>query len=258
MKIYLDLVLLINFFFDFILLFGVKYLLKKRTKLIRLIIGSLIGSCSILFLFIPLNNISLFILKIIISILMITATFGAKNFLKTYLYFYVLSIFLGGIMYFINDTFSYKNQGLVFFSNGLSINFIVMIIISPLVLYFYIKDKKNYETSKNNYYQVDIYINSKKYCLTGYLDTGNILKDPYKKRPVIIVNHEKLSFANKKKILVPYQTITNQGLMTCIKPDKVVIDDREIYNCLIGKSDNKFNLNDSDCILPNKFKEELS
>lgn len=257
MKIYLDLVFLINVFFDFILLFGVKYLLKKRTKLHRLIIGSLVGGSSIFFLFIPLNSFSLFILKIIISIVMILVTFGSKNFLKTYVYFYVISIFLGGIMYFLNNTFSYKNKGIVFFSNGFSINFLVMIIISPIILYLYIKDKKNYEENKKNYYQVDIYINQKKYCLTGYLDTGNTLTDPYKKRPVIIVKNDDIVFPYEKSILVPFQTIANNGLIKCIKPDKIVIENKEISNCLIGKSETEFKLNDSDCILPNKLKEEL-
>ena len=65
MKIYLDVIIFINFFFDFVLLFGVNYLLKLRKSLIRLVIGSIIGGLSILSLFISLNSFSLFILKII-------------------------------------------------------------------------------------------------------------------------------------------------------------------------------------------------
>ena len=162
MKIYLDLVLFINFFFDFILLFGVNKLLKKRAKLYRIILSSIFGSISILFLFIPINNISLFILKLIISIIMILIAFGDKNFKKTYLYFYILSIFLGGVMYLLNDTFSYKNKGIVFFSNGLSINLIVMIIISPIVIYYYVKEKKEYKNMSNNTYLIDIYVDNTK------------------------------------------------------------------------------------------------
>ena len=257
MKIYLDLVIFINIFFDFLLLFGVKYLLKKRTKCIRLILGSGIGGVSIFFLFIPLNTISLFLLKIIISIVMILVSFGEKNFLKTYLYFYILSIFLGGIMYFLNYTFSYKNEGLVFFSDGLSINFIVMFILSPILLYLYIKEKKHRKENQSNYYLVDIYIKDKKYQLTGYLDTGNTLKDPYKKRPVIITNDKRFQPLIDQAILVPYETIGNKGIIKCMKPDKVVIENKEFLNCLIGKSNKEFKLDDSDCILPNKFKEEL-
>lgn len=188
---------------------------------------------------------------------MILVSFGEKNFLKTYLYFYILSIFLGGVMYFLNYTFSYKNKGLVFFSNGLSINFIVMFILSPVILYFYIKEKKQKGENQSNYYLVDIYIKDKKYQLTGYLDTGNTLKDPYKKRPVIITNDKRFQPLIEQAILVPYETIGNKGIIKCMKPDKVVIENKEFLNCLIGKSNKEFKLDDSDCILPNKFKEEL-
>lgn len=257
MKIYLDLVLFINFFFDFIILFGTKIILKKRIKPIRLIGGSIVGGFSILFLFIPLNTFSLFILKIIISMIMILITFGEKDFFKTYLYFYILSIFLGGTMYFLNNTFSYKQKGLIFFSNGLSINFIVMIIISPIIIYLYVKEKKEHTNTYNNIYKVDIIIKNKKYILNGYLDTGNNLTDPYKKRAVIIVNSKKIKFNENKYILVPYKTISETGIIKCIKPDKIIINNQEFNNCLIGESKKEINLNNSDCILPNKLKEEL-
>lgn len=257
MKIYIDLVLFINFFFDFLLLFGLNILMKKRANILRIIISSIVGSSSILFLFMPLNTISLFILKLIISIVMILIAFGEKNFKKTYTYFYILSIFLGGVMYLLNNTFSYKNKGLIFFSNGLSINFIVMIIISPLVIYFYIKEKKEYNNTYQNTYIIDIYIDNNKYSLLGYLDTGNTLKDPYKNRPVIITDTKLIDFNIKKCILVPYETISNKGLIKCIKPDKVIINEKEFKNCLIGKVNKEIKLNDSNCILPNKFKEDL-
>ncbi len=257
MKIYLDAIIIINFFFDFILLIGTNYLLKRRAKLLRIFLGSLVGSLSLLFLFLPLNSFSLFILKIIISILMILTTFGDKNFTKNYLYFYILSIFLGGTMYFLNHTFSYKNKGLVFFSNGIGINFTIMLILSPILLYFYIKEKKSFNQNYTNYYEVDIYLKRKKYCLTGYLDTGNTLTDPYKKRPVIILNFQKINFGLEESILVPYKTISDQGLIPCIKPDKVVINHKEFKNCLIGQSLKNFQLKNSDCILPNIFREDL-
>ena len=257
MKIYLDLVFIINFFFDFVLLFGTKYILKKRIKLIRIFLGSIIGGLSIFFLFIPINSISLFIFKIIISIIMIIVTFGEKDFFKTYLYFYILSIFLGGTMYLLNNMFSYKNEGIIFFSNGLSINFIIMLILSPIIIYLYVKEKKEHDNTYNNIYKVEIYLDGNKYILNGYLDTGNNLFDPYKKRPIIIINNKIIKFDLKKYILVPYKTISESGIIKCLKPERIVINNIEYKNYLIGESKEKIYLNNSDCILPNKLKEEL-
>ena len=202
MTIYLDLVFLINLFFDFILLTATKYILKQSTKLYRLILGSFIGSLSIFLLFLDINSLELFIFKIIISIFMILISFGKKDFIKNYIYFYIISIFLGGSMYFLNYTFSSKHQGLIFFSNGISINFIVMIILSPIIIYYYVKEYKNYKNTTSNCHLVSLYINNKKYNLKGYLDTGNTLIDPYKKRGVILLNMDNFKIKNNNKFIV--------------------------------------------------------
>ena len=79
MKIYLDLVFFINFMFDFLLLLTVKILLKRQVSGKRILLGSLIGALSILFLFLPLNSITLFLLKVIISLGMTAVAFGIKD-----------------------------------------------------------------------------------------------------------------------------------------------------------------------------------
>ena len=58
------------------------------------------------------------------------------------------------------------------------------------------------------------------------MDTGNNLVDPYKKRPIILVNYEKIKkyITNKKELLVPYNSINNNGLLRCIKVLKIEID----------------------------------
>ena len=257
MKIYLDLIFLINFFFDFLLLFATKIILKEKTKLKRLLLGALIGSLSIFFLFLKINTLTLFLLKIVISTIMVLVCFGKNNFLKTYIEFYVVSIFLGGGMYLLNQTFSYKNNGLIFLSNGISINFIVMIIISPFIILFYIKQSKQVKNTLRNCYTFDLYINKNKYTLKGYLDTGNTLKDQYKGRGIILMDTSKLDLKTKNIIYVPYKTITNNGVIPCIKPEKIVIDDKEYKNLLIGNIKNRFQLENADCILPNCLKEDL-
>ena len=63
MKVYVDLVMIVNFILDFILLLGVSMLLKRNVNLKRVIFGSFIGGLSIIILFIPMNVITLFIFK---------------------------------------------------------------------------------------------------------------------------------------------------------------------------------------------------
>ena len=91
MKIYLDLI----FSFDFILLLTVSIILRRNTKIIRLILGSIIGSLSTFLLFLNLNNIELFLYKLFISIIMILIIFKYKNIkytLKNMEYLYIIRI----------------------------------------------------------------------------------------------------------------------------------------------------------------------
>ena len=121
MKIYLDLVIFLNFFFDFLILFGVRVVLKKNTTLKRLLLGALVGSLTIFSLFIPFTTITLFFLKILLSVVIILTTFGKKGFFQSILYFYLISIILGGGLYLFNISFSYENKGLMFYKSGVTI-----------------------------------------------------------------------------------------------------------------------------------------
>ena len=80
MTVYVDIVFLINFIMDFYILSSLKFLLKLNTKLIRIILSSLIGGLSIIILFFKLNNLEINIIKFIISILMILIAFGKYKF----------------------------------------------------------------------------------------------------------------------------------------------------------------------------------
>ncbi len=219
------------------------------------------GSVSILFLFMPLSTISLFLLKLVTSIFMIFASFGYKDknyFKKNFIYLYIISIMLGGILYFLDITFSYENKGLIFLNNGLSINFIFLLIIGPILLYYYVKEQLNYKRNYTLMHKVEIVLDKKKYVYTGYLDTGNKLEDPYKKRAILLIYDKKLKFSYDDSILVPYKTLEGGGILKCRKIDSLKIDDEEVkQKILVGKSKDKFNIEGVDCILPNKIKEEL-
>ena len=258
MKIYLDLVFFLNFFFDFLILFGVRIVLKEHTSLKRLLLGSFVGSLTIFTLFINFNTISLLIYKIILSIFIIIVTFGKKNFLKNFLYFYLISIILGGSLYLLNISFSYNNKGVLFFNNGFKLNIILIIVVSPIIIYLYFIENKNYKNTYSNIYNIKIYFNNSLYNLRGMIDTGNELCDPYKKRNIIIINKNvKLNTNNKKIIYVPYKALNTNGVIKCYKPDEVIIGDKLFNNSLIGISNDFIELNSVDCILPNKFKEDL-
>ena len=258
MKIYIDLVLFLNFAFDFILLLSVSTILKRNAKINIIIKGSFIVSLSILLLFININNVTLFIFKLIISVLMIITSFGYKSvryFIKNMTFFYMSSIILGGFLYLLNIEFSYKNEGLVFYHNGLSINFIMLIILSPIIIYIYIKQCKSLKHNYNNYYKIDIHYKNETKKINSFLDTGNKLVTPYNKSPVILVNKKIFHNIDENYIYVPFNTVNNTGILECIKVDEVIIEGVGIRkNVIVGLTDS-IKIDGVDCILHTKLLE---
>jgi len=242
MKVYFEFILFINYLLDFLLLYGTKKILKNNVKSYRLIIASLIGSFSSPLIFLKLKTIPLLFIKLILSSSMIYISFGKRNFFKNIFYFYLLSIILGGTIYLFD-----LNSSLYF-------NYAILITISPLIVLLTVKEFLSYKTKYPNKYEVSIYIKNKLYSLEGFVDTGNRLTSLIKKEPVILVN---LKIPSKKKIYVPYKALNTEGVISCIRPDKVIVGNKEFNHCLIGLAKDKFNIDGSNCILPNKFKEEL-
>ena len=87
---------------------------------------------------------------------MILSTFSFKNFkyfISNITYLYISSIILGGGLYLLNNQFSYNNNGLLFSSNKFELNIIFLLIASPVIIYFYLKQLKLLKTKYNNYYK---------------------------------------------------------------------------------------------------------
>lgn len=213
MRIYIDLFFLFNTIMDIIIITSVSILLKRNTTYKRILISSLLGGISSLMLFTSINRL---LLELITIILMVIIAFKYKNiryFLTNILYTYILSILLGGLIYLFNSKVTLN----------IYLNYLVIIVLSIEVMTLYIKENKKIKNTYNNYYKVDIYFKDKeKISLIGFLDTGNNLYDPYKKRPIILV--DKKYQKEDKFILVPYHTINGEGLLKCIKPKKVYIE----------------------------------
>ncbi len=259
MKLYLDLIFLKNIWFDFLLLLSVSILLKRNIKLKRIILGSIIGGITFFILFINMNAITLLLFKIIVSILMIITTFSFKNIKYTFInisYFYLTSIILGGGMYLLNDLFSYSNKGLIFYKNGQGTNYIFLLILSPIIIFFYVKNSLKLKNEYSNYHKVDLLYKGKLYHLTGFLDTGNHLKDPFKKRGIILVNL-KLDYNLENVIYTPYHSLNNTSILKCLKIDKLYIDSIEFKNYLIGLATSNFKIDGVDCILHSSMKGKL-
>lgn len=239
--IYIDELIMLNFIIDFLILKTTSSILKLNTKTSRLIISSIVGEISLLYLFVSFNNIELTLFKLLIGIIMNLISFGyinLKDFIKNLLYFYMFSFFLGGTLYYL------KIESLVKYK--------YYILLIPIIMNILKKLTYNLKNIIKLRHKVTIYLkNGNVLYLNGYMDTGNTLVDPYTNKNVIIINKD----IKENFFLVPFKTIENSSLLKCFKPKKVYIDGiGERNDIVVGVTNKKFN--GFNCLLNYNLMEE--
>ena len=235
--VYVDLIILINFIFDFSLLLSVDLLLKRNASWIRVILGSLVGGLSIITMFIQFTKVPLFIFKILLSVFMSITTFNYRDFkytLYNVIYLYLLGIVLGGFVTYLYNEFQINRE--------YSIKYVILLVLSPLILIIYYKLMRKIKTNYNNRYTVLIDYENTHYEGVGFLDSGNKLVSPISGKPIILIEKEYITLHKLKLLPVPYNALNHHGILNCFKPEKVMINGIEIDNVLIGLSDVKFNI----------------
>ena len=248
MKIYIDLVLILNFCYDFLILLTVDTTLKRHMKIIRHIISSIIGSISVFILFLPFNSPILLLIKFLTSIIMILISFSYKNikyFLTNLTYLYMCSIILGGFLYLLENQFNNKDE------------YILLVIIAPIILYLYIKEHKKYMSIIKYHYQLKVvFRNNKVLICNGYIDTGNKLRDPITKKYIVLISKKLLiPYINiRSPIYVPFKSLNNNGLVECFPIKYININNVILTNYMVGIINN---ISDSDCLLNYKIMEDI-
>jgi len=253
MKVYLEIILIINFLLDFNILYIVNKILKRNSKIKKILLSSIFGNITLVFLFINISSLILFLIKVLLAIIMSIITYNFKNIkytLNNVTYIYMISTIFGGVLYFLEDNL---NNDLFYI--------IVILLLTPILTIEIIKYFNKIKSNYKYYYQIKINFNNNKNIeLNSFLDTGNKLIDPYTNKGIILVDINKIKKLVKIRspIYVPFKSLNNTGLIKCIKPVSIEINGLVFNNYLIGLSEQPFNIDGIDCLLNYKLLEELN
>ena len=249
--IYIDVLLCVNLLINYVILILEAKFLNLRIKRKRLILSALIGSFYSIFIFFDQINLllSLFI-KLLMSITIILIAYGfinTRSFVKSIVTFYFINFIFGGIIfciwYFISPKGIFIKNGIVYFD--ISPTFL---ILSTVVIYFSIKIYQYFlgeNDLHNSVCDLEILNKGKTVKLFAKVDTGNILKEPFSNKSVIVAEYESLKdilppevknyiqdnvedwTAKGKKTsllrVIPYSTVSGEGLLPAFIPEKVTI-----------------------------------
>lgn len=249
MTIYIDLLFILNFIYDFLLLLTVSLTLKRNISIKRIILGSLIGAISTFIIFIPINKYFLLLLKIITSLVMIIVTYQYKDlkyFINNVTYLYMCSVILAGFLYFLKIEFN-------------NLAYIISLAVAPLILYLYLKEQKKLKKIVNFYKKVIITLKNNQILeLNGFVDSGNKLKDPITNKYIILVNkkHLKGIYNIRSPMYVPIKTVNKNSLLECISIKNIKIDNKIYTDYLLGISDTFNGFDGVDCLLNYHLLEE--
>lgn len=231
--IYPDVLFLVNFLMDYIVLRGMNTFLNCSAKKLRCIFGALLGATySCLMLVMPSGYyfLKITVTYIVISYLMILIAFGKCNFkesIKRFVLLYIITYLLSGIM------------------NGLYLLWGVKNIITTIVVFIILKVCLNifshYTNRKSMYYDVVIEIDNKKISIRAFLDTGNSLREPISGKPVNIVEKtyidkliEDIDISTKYRY-IPFHSIgEDRGALDGIEADYLYIGKTKIIKPILA------------------------
>jgi len=252
--VYVELLFLEDLIYNYVILLTVSLLLTRITSIKKILVSSIIGTLSLITFILKIHNIIIILITFIFSLLMSIIAFTYKDIIytiKNICYMYISSIFIAGFIYLINTNIIPDIDSYI-------LKVIILILLAPIITIIYLKSINKLKNNYSNYYKLDIYLDEKnKITITGFLDTGNKLIDPYKQRPIILIKKEFIKIKSNKILLVPYKTVNSESLLKCIIPKKIYIHNIGYRkNFLIGLID-EVNIEGADCILHQKLLERI-
>lgn len=242
-ELYVDVLFLVNFMMDYILLLIVKKMLKCSATHGNICLGALLGSlltCVVVILPIPYAFLKFVLFHMFVNTCMIRVGLKIKtipSFVKALIMLYIGGFLLGGIMEYFSQ---YVRMGSLF---------LVIAIVSyymVLGIWRFISYIQRWNQSRC---KVDLYLNDKVYQVKALIDTGNSLRDPISGQPVSVLERKiakKLLEEKDEKNFryVPYRTIgKSEGVLPIFRVDRMCVHrdtDCWVDMPLLGISEEKF------------------
>lgn len=221
MIVYLDVIFVLNFIIDFLLLYLTARFAGSNVIVPRLLAGSIIGALyTVLLFFPPLSFLYTFVIKLLFSVVMIMVTFGFRRWLyllRHLALFYFVSFIAGGGMfalhYFWQDSISILSGVALIQTKGVVHPVTITVILLGIPLVWWISRNShrmigNAKRLGQLLGSVRIEVAGRSLDCIGLVDTGNRLYEPITRIPVMIIE-----LACIKEVLPPEVVrIAEQGV----------------------------------------------
>ena len=265
MVIYADVLVALNLYINFFLLWGTALLLKRKASRKRLVFSAFIGALGALIILLPALPFMLSaVYKIALGAAMTFAAFGKQkpfDFAVCALFFLIVNFIFAGVMnalwVFFAPTGMICENGVIYFNIP-----IAAIIAFTAAAFFLIKLVKlvlKKTSRKEKICEVKISAENAELTLKGLCDTGCYAEDIFNGTPVIVCEYDKISKIIPRDIenyftglsvdkirLVPLNTASGETLMPVFAARRILINNKPA-DAVIGVTKTKLG-GDIDCI----------
>lgn len=239
--IYADVLIVLNIYVNFILVLASSRITRSKVSNKRGIISAVYGSFYSLMILLPELDILLnMLIKIFAGATIVLIAFGfgnSKRFFINTVCFFTVNFVFGGVIFALyiwlepsfihfNNTYFYVDFSL------LLLIFVTAFLYTVLSIFRYFFDR-NMLLSDD--YRIIVKYKGNTAVLDGFADTGNSLVDFFSGKPVVICSREELSeiinipdnpeecLKIKGFRLIPYSTVSGEGMIPVFTPDEVTI-----------------------------------
>lgn len=235
MVIYVDILLALNWWIDFLLLLGVRRFMGGYGKSWRLAAGALVGALSCLTLFLPPISVWLSLLiRLTSAALMVTVAFGRhlrRDWFRRVLLLFALSAGLAGLCgalyFFLAPQGFYVFNGVVYYSVPPLV--LVALTVVCYGLLWLAEQLLRRRAPKEHLFRVSLTRAGHTVTFFCLYDSGNHLVEPFSGKAVLVVEREVaeklLTFIPAVSNLpagwrlIPYNTLGGNGLLPAFVPD---------------------------------------
>lgn len=249
--VYVDVLLVLNYGINTLLLLCTAKIAGRSPKRRKIVAAAVLGSVSSLTIFLPFTGILLSVcMKLFISAAIIFTAFSWENavqFCKLWFLFFAVNFFFAGAM--LGVWMLFTPRGMVYYNGIVYFNISFGVLIAATVLAYLLLSLSGRITRDSRLagglYEVEVALRGRSAFLTGLIDSGNRLYEPFSDLPVMVCGAQDISpllspellelvregryvsteFANLgiPVRLIPYEGVGGEGILPALRPDRLVL-----------------------------------
>ncbi len=258
---YLDLVIILNIIVNTFLLALTGFIARQRTTSLRVLSGGILGASCLLFLYEPGIVPFVSVFRFLLPFLMLWVAFRPRcweHFLLLFFVFTLTTFLFGGIIISFSAVIAHSQQNIAE-SSLYAVPSVPFFIIAASGLYLFLRflvypllSRRLRFRLPSSTLALELVFQGKKKTMHAYLDTGNMLKEPFTGMPVAVAAYSAvqdllprgvcelirqspgldwMKMENVYKQLdqpeiftwVPYHSIGGSGFLLAFKPEQVSV-----------------------------------